>query len=426
MSDNDRLLELIEEGVVAHGGQLGGWTRRGDEGLQLFDGRVTLRAELHEDETPSDGLVHMHVITTLHEHDDEVLDACLMGVGRDREQALQEASVIWITCVAGPIKSFVDGRPVCMTCQAGVQGGDASAGYVEGDYGLAGLRAYVGPSIARGFDDERIHSAIDETKPWFRFAAESAAPRRIHIAKATVVSNGKAGWRRELEVDGHEVSHHDPHWPAGVDGPEFGYMTRFAVFELPRNSSEMARRAELERTMRHFAEHFLRYESIDSLMAEMVQQGFDTDMVHEVESISTIAFGRALFEQLGVKYASTVIRARRDGSVEMDVPLMSIPAFSRARVLAEQLRSTLPAETFQALCLYSAESNAIQQAIEAHGDELDLSGTTMYPCVVPDRGVSQQTMDEAFAALNGLVERGSSKAKLPSTARKEPWWRFWR
>ncbi len=135
MSDTDRLLELIEDGVVAHGGDLGGWTRRGEEGLQLFDGRVTLRAELRDYQPPRDGVVHIHVITRLHDHDDEVLDACLVGLGGDRGKALAEAAMIWITCVAGPIKSFVDGRPVCMTCQAGVQGGDASAGYVEGDYG---------------------------------------------------------------------------------------------------------------------------------------------------------------------------------------------------------------------------------------------------------------------------------------------------
>ncbi|MBW3599775.1 MAG: hypothetical protein KY475_21210, partial [Planctomycetes bacterium] len=190
MSDAGRLLEMIEEGVVGHGGDLGGWTRRSDEGLQLFDGRVTLRAEL-DDAEPSDekGMVHAHVLTTLHEHDDEVLDACLFGMGEGREAALGQAAVIWMTGVAGPIKSFLDNKPVCMTCQAGVADGDPSQGYSPGDYGLPGLRAYVGPSIARGFDgdEERIQSALDDTKPWFRYAAESAAPRRTHLAKVTIL-----------------------------------------------------------------------------------------------------------------------------------------------------------------------------------------------------------------------------------------------
>ena len=42
MPESERLLELIEKGVVEHGGDLAGWTRRSDDALQLFDG---LRSE---------------------------------------------------------------------------------------------------------------------------------------------------------------------------------------------------------------------------------------------------------------------------------------------------------------------------------------------------------------------------------------------
>ncbi|MFH5803298.1 hypothetical protein [Alienimonas sp. DA493] len=419
MSDPDRLLELIEEGVVEHGGDLAGWTRRFEDTLQLFDGRVTLHAVL-KDAGPSsrDGVVHAHVMATLHEHDDEALDACLFGMGEDREAALEQAAVMWITCVAGPIKSFIDNEPVCMTCQAGVEGGDASEGYSQGDYGLSGLRAFVGPSISRGFQDGAVQLALDDTKPWFRFAAESAAPRRVHLAKATVVSEGGEGWRRELEIDGHDVSHQDPNWPAGVQGPGFGYLTRFAVFEFPRNSTEISRRAELERVIRYFAENFAKYESVDRLMEEMVRQGFDPDLVHETESVSTIAFGRTLFEGHGVQYSPTVILARRDGRIETDVPLMSIPAYARARALAAPLRKGMTNEEFEALCLYNAESRAILQAIKASGDELDLTHLKMYPSVVPDRGVNEKTMDAALAALDARVERDRL---IP----KKPWWKFW-
>jgi hypothetical protein len=419
MSDTERLLDRIESCVVEHGGDLGGWTRRIEDALQLFDGRVTLRVGLKDMQPSTRGAVHAHVLTTLHECDDEVLDACLVGVDDGREAAIGQAAALWTTCVAGPIKSFLDHRPICMTCQAGVAGGDASKGYSRGDYGLSsGLRAYVGPSIWRGFDNEGVPSALDDTKPWFRFAAESAGPRRVHLAKAMIVSKGKEGWRRELEVDGHEVSYQDPDWPAGVPGPNGGYLTRFAVFEFPLNSTEIPRRAELERTIRYFAENYSKYKSIDPLMQEMVDQGFDPDLVHETESISTIAFGRTLFQEHGIRYSPTIIRALRDGHVQTDVPLMSIPAYTRARALAVQLRETMPKENFQALCLYNAESNVIVQAMEAAGDQLDLAKIKMYPCVVPDRGVSDQTMDAAIATLNALVERNRS-------TEKKPWWRFW-
>jgi hypothetical protein len=339
-------------------------------------------------------------------------------MGDDSEAVLAEAAMIWITGVAGPIKSFLDNAPVCMTCQAGVAEGDPSKGYCQGDYGLPGVRAYVGPSFSRGFDDAQIQSALDDTKPWFRFAAESAAPRTVHLAKATIVSKGKEGWSRELEIDGHEVSYHDPDWPAGVHGPDFGYLTRFAVFEFPRNSTEIGRRAELERTIRHFAESITKHDSVDRLMEAMVSQGFDPDLVHETESISTIAFGRNLFEHRGVQYSSTIIRARRDGRIEMDVPLMSIPAYSRARALAVELRETMSQDDFQALCLYNAESNAILNAMNAAGEQLDLAKMKMYPCVVPDRGVGEQTMDAALARLTELVERNRAP-------KKKAWWKFW-
>jgi len=125
MSESEQLLELIENGVVEHGGDLGGWTRRADDGLQLFDGRVTLRAEIRDTPPSAAGkAVHAHVLTTLHEYDDEVLDACLFGIGDTPEAALGEASMIWLTGVAGPIKSFLDDRPLCMSCKAGVAAGD--------------------------------------------------------------------------------------------------------------------------------------------------------------------------------------------------------------------------------------------------------------------------------------------------------------
>jgi hypothetical protein len=62
MSSANRLLELIEDGVLEHGGDLGGWTLRGENELRLFDGRATLRAELRERESPRDGVVHVHFL----------------------------------------------------------------------------------------------------------------------------------------------------------------------------------------------------------------------------------------------------------------------------------------------------------------------------------------------------------------------------
>jgi hypothetical protein len=419
MSDAARLLEFIEESIIAHGGDLGGWTQRTDDEVKIFDGRVSLRAELSESPAPGQA-IHAHVFATLHECDDDVLDACLVGVGQEPEEALKNAAAIWLMCVAGPIRSFIDAEPVCMTCQAGVIDGDPSKGYVPGDYGLPGLRAYVGPALSRFLDDAKVQSAFTDTTPWFRFAAESAAPRRVHLAKATITSHG-TGWHRDLEVDGHDVSHRDQDFPVSVRAPEYSYMTRFAVFEFPRNSAEIARRAELERAIRYFAEHYAKFPKVDELMETMVREGFDADLVQEVESISTIAFGRNLFEPGGVKYAPTVIRARRDGRVEADVPLMSLPAYTRGRALAARLRETMPENDFQALCLYNAESNAILQLLEQQGEKVDLTGIEMYPSIAPDRETSDATMEAAMGKIRELM----AAKRRAHPALKKPWWKFW-
>lgn len=97
---------------------------------------------------------------------------------------------------------------------------------------------------------------------------------------------------------------------------------------------------------------------------------------------------------------------------------MSLPAYNRGRAIAYRLAQTMPQDDFQRLCFYNAESGAIMQALQASGDKFDFSKMTMYPCVVPDRGVSNQTMNAAVAAMRSLIER-----KPPT--KKKPWWRFW-
>ena len=411
MSEATHLLDLIEERIVAHGGDLGGWTARDGDELKIFDGRVALRAEIV---ASGEGKpVHAHVFATLHEHGDGPLEACIVGMGEDTDEALAQAATIWMQGVGAPIRSLLDDRPVCMASPAGA---GASGLATDG-------RAYAGPIFPRGFEDA-VADALGDGLPWFRYAAESAAPKRLHLAKVSISTAPGAGWTRHLEIDGHGVSHTDPDWPAGVASSRPGYVTRFCVFEL--SPDEVARRAELDRTIRHFALHYARSESVDALMDEMVRQGFDPEMVFETESFATLALGRTLFEDRGISYPATVFRARNDGRVEAGVPLLSIPAYGRARALAPQLRDALSRDDFTALCVYSAESNAILKALDANGDR-DLSGLTLHPCVVPDPEVPDETYDAALRLLQQSIDdRRSAPEPPPSPApAKKPWWKVW-
>lgn len=411
---------MIEWAVKEHGGDLGGTTNNRGESLQLFDGRVTLTVKLEEPcSAPTGKSIHVHLLSKLHDYDDEILDACLFGLGEDQMAALRDVCMIWMTGVAGAIKSFIDHRPLHMSSLVDVSNPDTSGNYPNGEYGLTGVRGYVGPSIARGLDDEMLQTSLDDTKPFFLYAAESAGPRRVQLAKVMIVAKGEDGWSRELELNGHEVSLSDRSWPAGCPAPDYGYLTLFAVFEFP-DESHLRERAKLDQTIRHFANNFCHDKSVDQLMEEMVRDGFDAGVVHEVEAISTIAFGRFLFGDHGVKYSPTIIRARGDGRIETDVPLMSLPSYARARALAPELISGMQRENYESLCTYNAESNAILQALEGQPEDYDLSRITLYPCVVPDKDVSDTTMNAALAKLNSMVDQNRTPPP-PKKAR----WKFW-
>jgi len=425
MTEREQLLELIEDAVTDHGGDLGGWTKLGDGELRLFDGRATVHVDIADDEHTAPGVVHAHVVTTLPEHDDSELDACVFGIGDDKQSALAEVATLWMTSVAGPIRSFLDGRPVCMTCQAGVAGGQIDDGFAPGDYGLRGVRAFVGPTIQRGFDNTEALSDLDDTKPWFRYAVESASPRPLHLAKATIL-HGERGWERTLEIDGHDVSHHESSWPAGIEANGFGYAARFAVFEFAADSDELRRRAELDRAIERFAELYAHHQSVDELVDGMVDEGYSIDLVDEIEKVSTIAFGRAYFERAGIRYPETVVRARADGRIET-VPTASLPAFSRARAIAGRLATTMPEDEFRALCLYNAESQVIVQYLGST-NEPELSKIKMYPSVVPDRGASDATIERALSnAMPPEKPQPPASFERPRRPRQKPkpWWKFW-
>jgi hypothetical protein len=56
--------------------------------------------------------------------------------------------------------------------------------------------------------------------------------------------------------------------------------------------------------------------------------------------------------------------------------------------------------------------------MEAEGEKLDLTHIKMYPCVVPDRGASEQTMSVALSKLDDLAGRNKSPEKKSR-------WKFW-
>ena len=58
VTEEHQLLEFIEEGIVTHGDDLGGWTQLFDGQLKLFDGRITLNSEIYEGEDGRREMAH--------------------------------------------------------------------------------------------------------------------------------------------------------------------------------------------------------------------------------------------------------------------------------------------------------------------------------------------------------------------------------
>ena len=168
-------------------------------------------------------------------------------------------------------------------------------------------------------------------------------------------------------------------------------------------SGDMSAAKSLDDAILYFALRYPSCESLEVLQHDMLHnQCFDPDHIHQVTHISTIAFGRFLFKNLGIKYSKTIIRARDDGSVEPDVDLASLPAYTRAIALVDTIQNSLSRHAFRVLCMYNAESRAIVRAMKALGQSLDLREITMYPVVVPDLHVQKETVQRAFDVVNRL------------------------
>ncbi|HEU4455106.1 MAG TPA: hypothetical protein VFR81_18730, partial [Longimicrobium sp.] len=92
------------------------------------------------------------------------------------------------------------------------------------------------------------------------------------------------------------------------------------------------------------------------------------------------------------------------------------------------IRQVLTPDDFTTLGAYSAESNALLNAMEGSG-KVDLSGFTLYPCVVPDRDAPQETMDAALHLLQQMIDRGRPapppEEPSPAPPASKPWWKVW-
>jgi hypothetical protein len=172
-------------------------------------------------------LAHVHVELRVR-NSDRALEACVVGVGSARAEALSAAAHSWVLLVAAPLLSLVHTRPLL----------DAEHFTGEQPWGVPDRHGFVGPASARG-DVDSIEMGSLGSAPFFTGADELAGDGRLHLVKS-IVTNVDGKWKRTLELDGHAATRIDDDYQLGIKAPErFAICTRFAVFFAGHDPKEL-------------------------------------------------------------------------------------------------------------------------------------------------------------------------------------------
>jgi hypothetical protein len=356
------------------------------DGLIVLNGRLTLTAEVQQDPGVHPSLAHCHVVA---ETDDPELagrlDACIVGVNDDREQALANAVESWMTTVAGPVLSLAHGHEVLGAVQF-----DGSQ-----DFGVPGCHGFVGPMLGRMFDAGFDLSVFQE-RGLFDGADAMAPPGLAHLSKVTLQAVPGADWRRNLEVDGHLAAHSDLLKNSADVAASQGIVSQFAVFHFADQPRWIDTRKTVDHAIQRFIEIFAETKDIRQALEVLTSEGVEPSLAHVINSFTTLAFGRAIFAHSGVKFSQDYSLIKRNGEIEEEHPLIREAIFARSLMLCHQVLSTDLCEAAKALSLQSPELDAINRGANA-GHQLNTM--ELLPPIVSEFGTSRETLETAIQKI---------------------------
>jgi hypothetical protein len=404
-NDSAVVLQNIRDTLTRLAAGLAGEMSFADDTLSLLSGKVRLTAAMYDDPAGSPAMAHCHVTTEIG-NAGEPLDACVVGLHSERSKALAEVARVWVELVAAPILSLVHARPVLGAVH--FDGSDPA--------GVLGAHGFVGPMGWRwappGFNPVTFGDVM-----LFDYAAEMAPPAVVHIAKTTLTACGEAGWRRNLEIDGHGAAHEEDRWALHVAAPPQGIGVQFAVFHFADQPHWLKQRQRLDDALYRFVTAFQETQSVDAAADILQHQGADSKLVNQIAALAPLAAGRVLYSATGARFPPEFMRARADGSLEEGLLLMRQPVFARGKALFAMLMGGEHAEAVQNLALTGAELHAISGALHAGSELEDLE---LAPPIVFDVDVSDEAVEAATAKLRSRrPQRGASPKS------QKPWWRFW-
>ena len=404
-SEASLVLQAIHDELANHPADTVGGLTLSEDVLSATSGKLRLTAIVHRDPGAHPSLAHAHVVAEIGFGNQAArLEACVVGIHTDRGEALANSGRNWVAAVAGPIFSLLHAKPVL----------DAEHFNGSEPWGIAGCHGFVGPVIARLFENEVDLSPLHDA-PTFDYADALAPPGLVHLAKVTLEATSE-GWRRSLEIDGHEAVHFDAKWDTGLPPAKQGLLSQFAIFHCGDRPQAIEHRRQVDKAIRRFVAAFQETGDTDKATDLLEALGFDAALVHDANCFVPVALGRVIFGSLGPKFSPDFMRINRDASTQI-LRLMRQPVYARTTALAPELLSGQLMDAAKSLALTSAEINAINSALHAGSNPRNL---ILSPPIMPDQGVSRSAMEEAIRRLQQSAVRPP-----PPIEPAKPWWRIW-
>jgi hypothetical protein len=423
--DEVTLVRLLADEVRTVGDELAGKVELGERHLSALNGALKLSVELHRDQRDHPSLAHAHVFAEFGRGPRANLEACIVGVGGDRDAALAEVAHNWITLAGAPILSVLHARPVL------------GAAHFEGDeaWGVPRGHGFLGSLAGRGVEGVFDLDALVE-EPLFTGAVELAPDGVLHLAKVTLNVAEGPSWSRNLEIDGHAAARADDRWRLDTPPPSAPVIcTRFAVFwRADQNAPEFAGAAASTRekpsrpmpwsvddAIERFVASFQEQPEADlePVLHELLRQGVARELAEKVIVFVPLAFGRLVLDRVGVAYSSDFTRAATDGTYASKYRLDDEPIYRQAVLLAPSYAaSPRYGQAFEAVCAWSGEVSIVSDALGRNDDPRTI---TLGPPVISMPPAEDRKIHDVARAIAPSVKPAAAGA-----SRAKRWWQFWR
>lgn len=344
----------------------------------------SLRIQVDPDPHPgSQELSHYHVLAQIGSDDSKNLDACIVGIGETESERISDAANMWISLVAGPLLTLLNGKALLEATPFGP----------NSPHGILGSHGAVGPRLLRDYSGTLDSKSLEGIN-LFQGVDALAGAETLQLAKATLqAKNGN--WSRHLEINGHQHSYSQPAWDCGLQAPSLATVTQFALFHFAENTQWLESRRQTDKAIKEFVKGFSQTQNVASALKQLEASGFSAKVVHQVHVFTSLAFSRYLFGEFGARYSDDYFRVLADGSVESK-SLMKEAVFARSLMFSPGLQSGPLSETFQTLALLNTEFNHLNELMNEGRtpESIQLSAP-----VLADPGVDEKTLARAMKTI---------------------------